>query len=179
MVKKLISAKVWCRRMTEHWEWIMERELNFYLHFAEYKDGLQERLFENEMDIEVPVTRFDAEAGCIYRHCLGTEDMAIKRILVRDALHHLLEKAEKRMTHLAQLFSLLDARNKVVLRCCYLDTNKTDVERMRQLGLKNKEQLQQEKEQALKALYSHFVSERQERLLQERKQRAALLVQIS
>lgn len=164
--------------MTEHWEVIIESEINFYLHFAKYKEELQERLFENEQDIQFHTTVFDSEVGCIYRRCLGTEDMAFKRILVRDALHHLLEKADKRMM---QLFSPLNARNKVVLRCCYLEPDKTDGEWMRQLGLQNEVQLQKEKEHALKALYRLNVEDRKKSedefkvvILEECRQRAAV-----
>ena len=74
-------------------ESIIEYEIQFYLKYPEYVADIRDRITENELDIKVPITRYD-EMG-IYIYCPSTESQAIRRIEVRESLENALKRMKK------------------------------------------------------------------------------------
>ena len=48
------------------WERIVEYEINFYLHYPKYRREIQDRLIENELNIQYPSIIFDQQLGQVY-----------------------------------------------------------------------------------------------------------------
>jgi hypothetical protein len=160
--------------MNEQWEKLIEQEIFFYLNFQEYEAEIKERLLENELDIQYPVTRFDAVAGRIYRYCPSTEEQALKRIEVREALTSLLERAKKRVERFWRAYNQLTENEQKLIYYTYFEPIYTD------LGFKSTKELHQARQEVLKKMLRFYEREREEshkefqRMLQEeKKQRAA------
>jgi hypothetical protein len=166
--------------MNEQWEKIIEQEIFFYLNFKKYEAEIHERLLENELDIQYPVTRFDAVAGRIYRYCPTTEEQALKRIEVREALTSLLERAKKRVERFVRAYNQLTKNEQKLIYYTYFEPILTDYRLAVILKFEGTEKLHQARQEALKKMLRFYEREREEshkefqRMLQEeKKQRAA------
>jgi hypothetical protein len=166
--------------MSEQWENVIEQEIFFYLNFKKYEAEIYERLLENELDIQYPVTRFDAVAGRIYRYCPTTEEQALKRIEVREALTSLLERAKKRVERFVRAYNQLTKNEQKLIYYTYFEPIYTDYRLVIILDFKSTKELHQARQAVLKKMLSFYESEREEqnkefqRMVQEeKKQRAA------
>lgn len=164
--------------MNEQWENVIEQEIFFYLNFKKYEAEIHERLLENELDIQYPITRFD-EAGQIYRYCPSTEQQALKRIEVREALTSLLERAKKRIERLFRAYGQLTEEEQELIHYTYFEPFYTDYRLAVILDFKSTKELRQARQEALKKMLRFYESERKERhkefrqMLQEERKRIA------
>ncbi|EMI11241.1 hypothetical protein [Anoxybacillus gonensis] len=149
--------------MSEQWEKLIEQEIFFYLNFQEYEAEIKERLLENELDIQYPVTRFDAVAGRIYRYCPTTEEQALKRVEVREALTSLLERAKKRIERLFRAYGQLTEEEQELIHYTYFEPFYTDYRLAVILDFKSTKELRQARQEALKKMLRFYESEREER----------------
>ena len=159
-------------------EKVIEYEINFYLNFKNYEQEIYDRLEENELNIQYPITIFDEEQGRVYRECPGTEQQAIRRIEVRDSLNAILEKAKKRITRFQNAYSQLSEDEKDIVYYTYFDEPYEEFQLTRILGLKSVKDLREERKNVLKKLYKIYNKEREDYekefknfLLEERKRR--------
>ena len=166
--------------MNEQWEKLIEQEIFFYLNFQEYEAEIKERLLENELDIQYPVTRFDAVAGRIYRYCPSTEEQALKRIEVREALTSLLERAKKRVERFVRAYNQLTKNEQELIHYTYFEPIYTDYRLAAILKFESTEHLHQARQEVLKKMLRFYESEREEQnkefhqmLKEERKRIAA------
>jgi hypothetical protein len=166
--------------MNEQWENVIEQEIFFYLNFKEYEAEIHERLRENELDIQYPITRFDEVEGRIYRSCPSTEEQALKRIEVREALTAILERANKRIERLFRAYSQLTEEEQELIHYTYFEPIYTDYRLAVILEFESTKELLQARQEALKKMLHFYESEREERhkefrqmLKEERKRIAA------
>jgi hypothetical protein len=165
--------------MNEQWEKIIEQEIFFYLNFKKYEAEIHERLLENELDIQYPVTRFDAVAGRIYRYCPTTEEQALKRIEVREALTSLLERAKKRVERFVRAYNQLTKNEQKLIYYTYFEPILTDYRLAVILKFESTEQLHQARQEALKKMLRFYEREREEwykefrQMLKEERKRIA------
>jgi hypothetical protein len=166
--------------MNEQWENVIEQEIFFYLNFKKYEAEIHERLRENELDIQYPITRFDEVEGRIYRSCPSTEEQALKRIEVRESLTAILERAKKRIERLFNAYNQLTEEEQELIHYTYFESIYTDYQLAVILEFENTEQLRQARQEALKKMLRFYQSEREERykefrqmLREERKRIAA------
>lgn len=167
----------------EQWENVIEQEIQFYLNFKQYEEEIHDRLKEVEEWIEYPVTIFDSDMGMVYRTCAGTEEQAIRRIVKRDSLNALLERAHKRINRLFNAYSQLDEESKDLISYLYFEPDYSDADLVRVFGFSSKKALYQQKTNVLKKMFRIYQKERSEaaeefkRLLkEERKEKARLLI---
>ncbi|MED4903963.1 hypothetical protein [Parageobacillus thermoglucosidasius] len=166
--------------MNEQWEKLIEQEIFFYLNFQEYEAEIHERLLENELDIQYPITRFDEVEGRIYRCCPSTEEQALKRIEVREALTSLLERAKKRVERFVRAYNQLTENERELIYYTYFEPIYTDYRLAVILDFKSTKELHQARQAVLKKMLRFYEREREEqnkefqRMVQEeKKQRAA------
>jgi hypothetical protein len=166
--------------MNDQWENVIEQEIFFYLNFKKYEAEIHDRLRENELDIQYPVTRFDEVEGRIYRTCPSTEEQALKRIEVRDALTSILEKAKKRIERLFRAYNQLTKVEQELIYYTYFEPIYTDYRLLDILGFESTKKLIQARQEVLKKMFRFYESEREERhkefrqmLREERKRIAA------
>jgi hypothetical protein len=149
--------------MSEQWnneEVIIEQEIEFYLNYKKYEEEIQQRLKENELNIQYPVTKYDSDSGRIHRSCPGTEDQAIRRIEVRDALNSILEKAQKRINRLLNAYNQLSKEEQDIVFFNYLDQEYRETDAVSLLGLKSNKELNEAKINTLKKMYFIYQEDR-------------------
>lgn len=111
--------------MREHWESVIENELDFLYYAPKYEAEINELLIENELDIQLPVTRFDEEQGRIYIHCPGTEVQALRRIEREEALTKGLERLSKRTDRMWNALSQLSEEDRDLIIWVYIERDGT------------------------------------------------------
>jgi len=145
--------------MSEHWERVIEHELDFYFNIQEYENKLLERFYESQM-IQYPVTVFDEEQGRVYLAGPNTEDQALYRIETKKSIEALLKKAVKRITRLNNALSQLDELKLDVITLFYLDRDLSELHMARTLEFRTKKEFMKKKEKVLKKLFSIYEKER-------------------
>lgn len=164
--------------MSEHWETIIERELDFFYHAPEYEADLKERLYENEITIQYPVTRFDEEEGRVYRSCPGTEEQALRRIEKREAFGTGLKRINERVTRLKNALAQLNEDEREIVFYIYLDRDHpTDRVIAKLLGFRTAKELQDRKKEILCKLLEIYENERKKMLEERRKEIARQYIQ--
>lgn len=166
--------------MAEQWENIIEYELQFYADFQKHYEDLQEKLYENELNIQYPITHFNPEEGRIHRSCPGTEEQAIRRIEVRESVEAAMKRIEKRINRLNNALSQLDEEEQNLIGYFYLDgTPENYIKKI--FGFSNMKELHKAKREALLKVYKIYEKEREDAmydfrkmLKEERIKRAAL-----
>lgn len=148
--------------MSEQWENIMENELDFLYHSPKYEAELKERLYENELSIQYPVTHFDSEQGRIYRSCPGTEEQAIRRIEVREAVEALLEHMNKRIKRLWNAIGQLSEEEQDIISWVYIERDTAELYMARLSGFRTVKDFRNAKQKALRKLLDIYQKEREE-----------------
>lgn len=170
--------------MSEYWEKVIEHELEFYANIRTYEEELLDRLRENEMSFQYPVTIFDEVEGRVYRACAGTEEQALSRIEKRESIETLLKKAAKRINRLNNAITQLDELEQDIISIFYLEKDLSELHMVRLLGFRTRKEFLLKKEQALKKLFSIYEKERsathkefKQTLIEERKKKVAVYKQ--
>jgi hypothetical protein len=148
--------------MAECWENVIVHELLFYANFKQYEAELKDRLKENDLDIKYPTTTFDEEQGRVYRSCPGTEEQAIRRIEVREAIESLHKRATKRMERLAKALQQLDDDEFEIISIAYLEGDITEKNMVRTARFRSKREFHDTKRKALLKMASFFEKDREE-----------------
>ncbi|MGV3465554.1 MAG: hypothetical protein ACO1OT_09710, partial [Heyndrickxia sp.] len=129
-------------------ESIIEREIEFYLKAPQYVADIKDRLKENELDIQWPMTRF--EEGRIYFYSPRTDVQAIKRIEVRDSLAKALERVKERTKRLENaLKQLSDDEDGFDLIWLFYFKKMDEYKISRLLGFKSVKDMQKARDKAL------------------------------
>lgn len=147
--------------MIEHWEKVIEYELEFYVNIQEYEDKCLERLYESQV-IHYPTTIFDEEGGKVYLSCPTTEEQAIARIEARESIEALLKKAVKRINRLNNALAQLSKEEQDVISLFCFEKDVSELHMARMLGFRTKTEFVKEKERVLKKLFSVYEKERSE-----------------
>lgn len=142
----------------EHWEKVIEHEIEFYVNIQQYEDRWMGRLYESQA-IHYPTTTFDEEVGRVYLSCPGTEEQAIARIEARESIEALLKKAAKRINRLNNALAQLNEREKDIISIFYFE-RASELHMVRTLGYSTKNEFVKEKERVLKKLFSIYEKER-------------------
>lgn len=149
--------------MSEHWESIIEIELAYYRNFPVFAAEIQQKLLENDLDIQVATTCIN-ETGNLVSYCESTEQQAIKRVMKRDSLIKQLERANKRINRLFNAISKLSEEEQEVLDYLYIDIGHnlpyTHIARL--LGYKDTRELLKARDSALKSVLKIYESERKQ-----------------
>jgi hypothetical protein len=148
--------------MGEQWENIIIHELLFYANFKQFEDELKDRLLENDLDIKYPTTTFDEEQGRVYLSCPGTEEQALRRIEVREAIESIHKRAKKRIERLVNALNQLDEDEFIIISEVYIEGEMTEMELIRTMGFQNKNEFHEAKRRALLKIVSFFEVEREE-----------------
>lgn len=149
--------------MSEQWEKVIETELDFLYHSPEYEAELLDRLRENEMNIQYPVTHFDSEQGRIYRSCPGTEEQAIRRIEIREAIETIMAHMNKRIKRLSNAIHQLSEEEQDLISWVYIERDTPEIYMARSLGFRTIKEFRKAKKQTLLKLLDIFEKERDER----------------
>lgn len=159
------------KRMTERWEKIIEQELLFYQSYPALEAEIHQKLAENELDIQIPITRID-DTGSLVKYAPSVEAQAIKRVTVRDMLQKRLKRAEKRIVRLLNAINQLSEEEQDIIHFLYLDVSYPVSKVIRLLGYKNIQELYKARDSALKSVLAIYEQERageEEEWNQERK----------
>jgi hypothetical protein len=149
--------------MSEQWEKAIETELDFLYHSPEYEAELLDRLRENELNIQYPVTHFDSEQGRIYRSCPGTEEQAIRRIEIREAIEAIMVHMNKRIKRMSNAIHQLSEEEQDLISRVYIERDTPEIYMARSLGFRTIREFRKAKQQALLKLLKIFEKERDER----------------
>lgn len=164
--------------MSERWEQIAESEILFYLRFQEFEEEIRDLIYENEANIQLPVTHFDSVEGRVFRYCPGTEEQALRRIERREVLQSALARGLKRKDRFLSFYNTLTEEEKDVIYYTYFE-KRSNRDFKFLLELRSVKDVPLLKRKVLKKLYSLYEKERAERdserkrlLQQERKEKA-------
>lgn len=149
-----------CKR--EKWEKVIEHELDFYINIQAYENELVERYYESQM-IKYPSTVFDEDQGTVYLSGPNTEDQALYRMEVKEAIQNLLRKAVKRINRLNNAIAQLEEIEQDIISMFYLERDLTELQMARTLGFRTRNEFLKKKEAALRKLFAIYEQERTKR----------------
>ena len=160
----------------ENWKENFFVEFEFYRNFSTLNQELTDLLKENEMNIQLPMTRY--EDGQMFYGCPTTEDQVINKIRREESLKNLQNKAQKRVDRLLNALEQLNEDERTVLYYLEMKQGYLSPEQLlEECGVKNTAELMTIKETALANLSRIYSKEREGRqldyqkmLLEERKE---------
>lgn len=149
--------------MSEHWEKIIEYEIEFFVNIDEYESRLREWYYESQL-IQYPVAVYDEGTGQIYHRCPGTEAQALSRIESKELLESRLKQADKRWKRLNNAFKQLTDKEINLVSFLYFEETKHIPKSIAAgvLGYSTVRNMMTAKERILKKLFAIYEKDRRE-----------------
>lgn len=155
----------------EHWERIIELEIDYYLNVQKYENELLERYHESQV-IPIPSTLFLGDEGRMYMAGRSTEDQALYRLSMKAHFEKLLKQMINRVNRLGRALKHLTENEVDVISIYYLeDCRLSDLQMARSVGFRTAKNFLKEKDRVLRKLYDWYMQDR-EQTIQEGKQLA-------
>lgn len=161
----------------EHWRDTFFVEFEFYRNFSALHQDITDLLKENEMNIQLPMTRYEDDQ--MFYGCPNTEVQAINRIEREEILKKLQARAQKRIDRLLTAIEQLNEDERTILY--YLEMEQgyfTSIQLLEKCNFKSITELMIAKDKALLKLSAIYSEDRKERetefrrmLLEERREK--------
>jgi hypothetical protein len=146
----------------EHWERIIELEIDFYLNVQKKENELLERYYESQL-ISIPSTIFSEDEGIMYIAGRSTEDQAIYRLEMKERIEALFKQVIQRVQRLFKSFQHLTDDEMDIISISYLeDSRLSELQMAKTLGYRTRNEFLKSKYLALKKLYEWYVQDREQ-----------------
>lgn len=163
----------------EHWENIIQLEIEFLHKFNGFKQDIEDLLKENEFNIQVPIMRF--EDGDVFYGCPTPEQQAIYRMEREESLKKALIRGHERVNRLRRALERMEGVEGDILYYLEIEPGyRTPAQLIDIYGLKSMKELMDSRQKGLREVYEIFRDERIEQqkemrkmLLEERKERVS------
>jgi hypothetical protein len=146
----------------EHWERIIELEIDYYLSVKNHENELLDRYYESQL-ISIPSTLFLENEGIMCIRGRSVEDQVIYKLEMKERIEGLLNQVIKRINRLSSSFKHLTKDEMHLISIYYLeDSDLSDKQMAKTLGYLTTNEFLKKKNLALKKLYRWYVQDREQ-----------------